>query len=82
MQGVSALPNRSNPFRPVIDYDHFAGSSITLFPSPFTLNGLVRFTLFGATLLLGLHPQVSLRLFVFSRIHPFAVVEGYTILVR
>jgi len=48
MQGVSTLPNRSIPFRPVIDYDHFAGPSITLFLSPFTFNGLVRFTLFGA----------------------------------
>ena len=48
MQGVSTLPNRSILFRRVIDSDHFAGPSNTLFPSPFTLNGLVRFTLFGA----------------------------------
>ena len=55
VQGLSSLPNRSAPFRPVINYDHFVGSLITPFLNSFTLNGLVSLALFGATLLPSLH---------------------------
>ena len=79
MQGVSSLPNCSALFRPVINYDHFVGSSITLFPSPFTLNGLVSLALFGTTLLLSLHLQVYLFLFALRRFHSFPVIECHAI---